>query len=95
MSHTREDEERLFKRINETSARQERERKMEENNRFNKLMGGTKPVYTKRKKSIKNKVTTLFKKWIVKRPGGQCQILFALTELDDFVDDIIKTVKKL
>lgn len=39
--HTREDEMRLFKRIQETSERLDRERKREENDRFNKLMKGT------------------------------------------------------
>ena len=31
---------------------------------------------------------SLFKKWIVKRPKGMCQILFSLTELDNFCDEI-------
>ena len=35
-------------------------------------------------------ITKLFKKWIVRRDGGNCQILFALTELDDFIEDIEK-----
>ena len=42
-----------------------------------------------KKEKLKIKITRLFKKWIVKRPNGQCQILFALTELDDFVNKII------
>jgi hypothetical protein len=42
------------------------------------------------KKDIKREVTKLFKKWFVKRPNGNCQVLFALTELDDFVDEIHK-----
>ena len=41
-----------------------------------------------RKDKLKKKITRLFKKWIVKRPDGQCQILFSLTELDNFVDEI-------
>ena len=41
-----------------------------------------------RKDKLKIKITSLFKKWIVKRPNGQCQILFSLTELDNFVDEI-------
>lgn len=41
-----------------------------------------------KKKSTRYKVTHLFKKWIVKRPNGQCQILFSLTELDGLVDKI-------
>ena len=47
-----------------------------------------------KKKSLKNKITSLFKKWIVKRPNGQCQILFSLTELDKFVDEILLEVIK-
>lgn len=35
------------------------------------------------------RITKLFKKYIAKRPNGNCQILFALTELDDFVDEIL------
>ena len=46
-----------------------------------------------RKKSIKNRVTALFKKWIVKRPEGQCQILFSIYELDKLVNKILKKVK--
>jgi hypothetical protein len=41
----------------------------------------------KRKAQIK--ITKCFKKYIVKRPNGNCQVLFALTELDDLVDEII------
>ena len=39
-------------------------------------------------KSTKYRVAKLFKKWFVKRPNGQCQILFSLTELDKFIDEI-------
>ena len=35
----------------------------------------------------------LFKKWLVRRPNGGCQVLFSWYELDDFVDEIIKTFK--
>jgi len=42
-----------------------------------------------KKKSLKNRITCIFKKWIVKRPDGQCQILFSLYELDKFVDEIL------
>ena len=41
-----------------------------------------------RRKKVKDRVTSLFKKYIVKRPNGQCQILFSLTELDGFVNEI-------
>ena len=44
-------------------------------------------------KEIRREITKLFKKWIVKRPNGNCQILFALSELDKFVDEILKVVK--
>ena len=40
---------------------------------------------------IKN-IQSLLKKWIVKRPKGMCQILFSLTELDDFCDEIEKEI---
>ena len=43
---------------------------------------------------LAKKITSLFKKWIVKRPNGQCQILFALTELDNFVYEIILECEK-
>ena len=36
----------------------------------------------------KPNIQSLFKKWIVKRPKGMCQILFSLTELDGFCDEI-------
>jgi hypothetical protein len=37
-------------------------------------------------------IQSLFKKWIVKRPKGMCQILFSLTELDNFCDEIRKEI---
>lgn len=39
--------------------------------------------------SMDVRITRLFKKYIVKRPNGNCQVLFALTELDDLVDEIV------
>lgn len=38
----------------------------------------------------KREITKLFKKWFVRRDNGNCQVLFALTELDGFVDEIHK-----
>lgn len=43
-------------------------------------------------KPIKNRITALFKKWIVKRPQGQCQILFSIYELDNIVEKILKEI---
>ena len=37
---------------------------------------------------MNKKITKLFKKYIVKRPNGNCQVLFALSELDDLVEEI-------
>ena len=45
-----------------------------------------------KKKSTRGRITHLFKKWIVKRPNGQCQILFSLTELDKLVDEILSEI---
>jgi len=42
-----------------------------------------------KEKSLRRRIITLFKKWIVKRPQGQCQILFSLYELDKFVEEIL------
>ena len=42
-----------------------------------------------KEKSTKDRITKLFKKWIVKRPNGQCQILFSLYELDKLIDEIL------
>ena len=39
-------------------------------------------------------ITKLFKKYIVQRPNGNCQVLFALTELDDLVDEIIEQLNQ-
>jgi len=44
----------------------------------------------KKKKPLITRITWLFKKWIVKRNKGQCQILIPLIELDDFVQEICK-----
>ena len=43
--------------------------------------------------SIPN-IQKLFKKYIVKRPNGNCQVLFALTELDDLCMEIYSSVNK-
>jgi len=43
-------------------------------------------------KPLRIRITSLFKKWIAKRPNGQCQILFSLTELDNFVDEILSEI---
>ena len=45
-----------------------------------------------KQKTIRDKITCLFKKWIVKRPNGQCQILFSLTELDKLVNEILSEI---
>jgi len=47
MSHTREDEERLFKRIDEQSEKIERRRKRIEDEKFNRLMKGEKSMNEK------------------------------------------------
>jgi len=43
-------------------------------------------------RKLKKRITSLFKKWIVKRPEGQCQILFSIYELDKFIDEIFKEI---
>ena len=45
-------------------------------------------------RELERAITKLFKKWIVKRPRGMCQVLFALTELDEFVDEIVAVVRE-
>ena len=47
-----------------------------------------------KKKSLDIRITSLFGKYIVKRPKGNCQILFALSELDNFVDEIMEEIAK-
>jgi len=47
-----------------------------------------------KERSLRLRITRLFKKWIVKRPNGQCQILFSLTELDNFVDEILSEIQE-
>jgi len=42
----------------------------------------------------KPNIQSLFKKWIVKRPKGMCQILFSLTELDSFCYEIENQFKE-
>jgi len=37
---------------------------------------------------LNREMTKAFKKWVVRRDNGNCQILFALTELDDFVSEL-------
>lgn len=44
--------------------------------------------------AVKRNITRLFKKYFVKRPNGNCQVLFALTELDTLVNDIYKEVSQ-
>ena len=39
-------------------------------------------------------ITKLFKRWFVPRPHGMCQILFPLTALDDFTEEIITVAKQ-
>lgn len=46
-------------------------------------------------KALTQAITSLFKKWIVERPHGMCQVLFALTELDDFVDEIVAEMRQM
>ena len=46
-----------------------------------------------RNKSLDIRVTWLFKKWIVKRNKGQCQILIPLIELDNLVKEILIQLK--
>ena len=50
------------------------------------------PKRRKAKPSLRHRITWLFKPWIVNRRKGQCQVLFALTELDGLVDQIIHEV---
>jgi len=45
-----------------------------------------------KKKPLDIRITRLFKKYIAIRPNGNCQILFALTELDQFVDEIMEEI---
>jgi len=46
-----------------------------------------------KKKSLRDRIIFLFKKWIVKRPKGQCQILFSIYELDKFIDEILLEIR--
>ena len=43
-------------------------------------------------KSLSSKITAVFKPWFVRRPRGQCQVLFALSELDGIVAQILEIV---
>lgn len=44
--------------------------------------------------TLQDKITELFKQYIVKRPSGNCQVLFALTEIDGLVDKILEKIKE-
>lgn len=48
----------------------------------------------RRSKELDSRIATLFKPYFVRRPKGQCQVLFALTELDELVDRIIKETER-
>ena len=50
--------------------------------------------FMRKSKTLHSRICSLFKKWLVRRPEGQCQVLFSWYELDDFVDEIIKEFKK-
>lgn len=63
-----------------------------DNEQFKKGVTGWLNDCEKKKKSIKKRITHLFSKWIVKRPHGQCQILFSIYELDKLIDDIINEI---
>lgn len=41
------------------------------------------------KQKVQREITRCFKKYIVKRQKGNCQVLFALTELDSLVEEIM------
>lgn len=43
---------------------------------------------------MEKEITKCFKKYIVKRPNGNCQVLFALTELDNLVQEIISVTRR-
>lgn len=43
---------------------------------------------------LSHDIAVLFKKWFVIRPGGMCQVLFPLTELDAFVEEIMAVANK-
>jgi len=62
--------------------------------KFDRFIDEVDQYIREKEKPIKNNITSLFKKWIVKRPNGQCQILFSLTELDKFVDEILLEIKR-
>jgi len=42
---------------------------------------------------MNKKISKLFKPYFVKRRNGQCQILFALTELDALIERIVLVVR--
>lgn len=41
---------------------------------------------------LRERITGLFKRYFVRRREGQCQVLFALTELDGLVGEILEEV---
>jgi hypothetical protein len=41
-------------------------------------------------KTIQIQITNIFKKYLVRRPEGQCQVLFSWYEVDNLVDEIVK-----
>lgn len=41
-------------------------------------------------KDVESRAAALFKRWIVKRENGGCQVLFPLTELDHMILMILK-----
>lgn len=47
-----------------------------------------------RAKSVEARITELFKPYFVRRPRGNCQVLFALTELDALVDRICREARR-
>lgn len=43
-------------------------------------------------KELDIRINRLFKKYIVSRPNGNCQVLFALTKLDKLVEEIMQEI---
>lgn len=44
------------------------------------------------KKPLDVRITRLFKKYIASRPHGNCQVLFALNQLDGLVMEIMREI---
>lgn len=59
----------------------------------NDIMPDIKDFIKKIRKIDEREITRCFKKYFVRRPNGNCQVLFALTELDDLVEEIISKIK--